>query len=113
MNIKSGNRLRRGEAVAGYAMIVPLFIGLAVFYIFAFGQNIYDSLTNKSSFGVPDFVGIANYIKLFKTPYFYQALQNTLLYVVICVPLVVVFSVLAAVLLNTGVRGTGIYLTIC
>ncbi len=112
MNIKSGNRLRRGEAVAGYAMIAPLFIGLAVFYIFAFGQNIYDSLTNKSSFGVPDFVGIANYIKLFKTPYFYQALQNTLLYVVICVPLVVVFSVLAAVLLNTGVRGTGLYRTL-
>lgn len=112
MNIRPRNQLRRGEALAGYGMIAPLFIGLIVFYIFAFGQNIYDSLTNKSSFGVPDFVGFANYLKMFKAPYFYQALQNTLLYVVICVPLVVVFSVLAAVLLNAGVRGTGAYRTL-
>ncbi len=112
MRMRPENRLRRGEALAGYAMIAPLFIGLAVFYIFAFGQNIYDSLTNKSSFGVPDFIGFANYAKLFRTPYFYQSLQNTLMYVLICVPLVVAFSVLAAELLNIGVRGTGIYRTL-
>ena len=112
MRIRHDKRNRRGETLAGYAMIAPLFIGLAVFYIFAFGQNIYDSLTNKCSFGVPDFVGLANYVKLFKAPYFYQSLQNTLMYVLICVPLVVTFSVLAAVLLNTGIRGTGVYRTL-
>jgi len=110
--IKTPNQLKRGEALAGYGMIAPLFIGLAVFYIFAFGQNIYDSLTNKSSFGVPAFVGLANYVKLLNAPYFYQALVNTLMYVAICVPLVVVFSVLTAALLNGGVRGTGLYRTL-
>lgn len=112
MRTRLNSSFKRREAAAGYAMIAPLYAGLLVFYIFAFGQNIYDSFTNKSSFGVPDFVSFANYAKLPRTPYFYQAMHNTLLYVVICVPLVVIFSVMVAVLLNTGVRGTGVYRTL-
>ena len=104
---RSARSLRRGEALSGYAMIAPLMIGLFVFYVFAFGQNIWDSFTNKSSFGIPQFVGLSNYRKLFAAPYFYQSLWNTLAYVAICVPFVVAISVGLATLLNTGVRGTG------
>lgn len=112
MKTMLNSRFKRKEAAAGYAMIAPLYAGLIVFYIFAFGQNIYDSFTNKTSFGTPDFVGLANYAKLLRTPYFYQAIQNTLLYVIICVPLVVALSVVTAVLLNAGVKGTGLYRTL-
>ncbi len=90
-------------------MILPLMAGVAVFFIGAFFQNIYYSFTNKSSFGVPKFIGLQNYIQLFQDADFYRALLNTLLYVVICVPLVVVLSVLLAVLLNTKVKGIGLY----
>lgn len=90
-------------------MILPLMAGVAVFFIGAFFQNIYYSFTNKSSFGVPEFIGLQNYIQLFQDADFYRALLNTLLYVVICVPLVVVLSVLLAVLLNTKVKGIGLY----
>ena len=90
-------------------MILPLMAGVAVFFIGAFFQNIYYSFTNKSSFGIPKFVGFQNYIQLFQDADFYRALVNTLLYVVICVPLVVVLAVLLAVLLNTKVKGIGFY----
>lgn len=90
-------------------MILPLMAGVAVFFIGAFFQNIYYSFTNKSSFGVPEFIGLQNYIQLFQDADFYRALLNTLLYVVICVPVVVVLSVLLAVLLNTKVKGIGLY----
>lgn len=90
-------------------MILPLIAGVAVFFIGAFFQNIYYSFTNKSSFGVPKFIGLQNYIQLFQDADFYRALLNTLLYVVICVPLVVVLSILLAVLLNTKVKGIGLY----
>jgi multiple sugar transport system permease protein len=93
MQSKRPSRLMRAEIRAGYGMIAPLFIGLLVFYIYAFGQSLYDSFTNKSSFGVPKFVGLTNYVNLFKAPYFYQSLLNTLLYVLLCVPLVVAISV--------------------
>ena len=100
---------KRKEIIAGYLMILPLMAGVAVFFIGAFFQNIYYSFTNKSSFGVPKFIGLQNYIQLFQDADFYRALLNTLLYVVICVPLVVVLSVLLAVLLNTKVKGIGLY----
>lgn len=100
---------KRKEIIAGYMMILPLMAGVAVFFIGAFFQNIYYSFTNKSSFGVPKFIGLQNYIQLFQDADFYRALLNTLLYVVICVPLVVVLSVLLAVLLNTKVKGIGLY----
>jgi len=112
MQVKANNRLKRGEAAAGYAMIAPLMLGLLIFYVFAFGQNIYDSFTNKSSFGIPAFIGLENYRKLFSAPYFYQSLINTLAYVMLCVPLVVTISVILATLLNAGIRGTGLYRTL-
>jgi len=111
MHSKRPSRLMRAEMRAGYGMIAPLFAGLLLFYIYAFAQSLYDSFTNKSSFGFPKFVGLANYANLFKAPYFYQALANTLLYVVICVPLVVAISVGLATLLNQQLRGRGLYRT--
>ena len=111
MQRKRTGPLKRAEMRAGYLMIAPLLTGLAVFYVYAFGQSLYDSFTNKSSFGQPAFVGLTNYVNLFKAPYFYQSLANTLLYVLLCVPLVVAFSVLLATLLNQQIRGRGLYRT--
>lgn len=105
-------RLKRKEALAGYCMIAPLMAGVLLFYVWAFFQNFYDSFTNKSSFGTPKFIGFENYTKLFHDPDFYQALINTLLYVAICVPLVVFIALVLAALLNTKIRGRGIYRTV-
>ncbi len=111
MRPKRPGKLMRAQVRAGYLMIAPLFLGLGLFYIYAFGQSLYDSFTNKSSFGVPKFIGLTNYINLFKAPYFYQSLGNTLLYVVLCVPLVVALSVMVATLLNQPLRGRSAYRT--
>ena len=94
--------LRQREIRTGYLMIAPLMAGVIVFFIGAFFQNVYYSFTNKSSFGIPKFVGVENYVKLFQDDAFYQAFINTILYVVICVPLVVILAVLLAVLYSRG-----------
>ena len=112
MQSKRTGKLMRAQIRAGYAMIAPLMAGLVVFYVYAFGQSLYDSFTNKSSFGKPAFVGLTNYINLFKAPYFYQSLLNTLLYVLLCVPLVVALSILLATLLNQQIRGRSLYRTL-
>lgn len=105
-------KLKRLEAVTGYCMIAPLMIGVLIFYVITFIQNFYDSFTNKSSFGKPNFIGLQNYSKLFHDPQFYQALLNTVLYVIICVPIVVVLAVVLAVLLDKKIPGKGIYRTL-
>lgn len=103
------NALKRQEIITGYLMIAPLMAGVLVFFVGAFFQNIYYSFTDKSSFGVPRFVGLGNYVKLFHDASFYQALVNTILYVIICVPMVVVLAVILAVLLNSNVKGIGAF----
>lgn len=103
------NRQRRRELLTGYLMITPLMIGIIVFFIGAFIQNIYYSFTNKSSFGTPKFVGLENYQRLFQDEVFLRAFINTILYVAICVPLVVILSIGIAMLLNCKVKGIGVF----
>ena len=95
--------------MTGYGMIAPLMAGVLIFFIVAFFQNFYYSFTDKSSFGKPRFIGLENYVQLLGDEAFYRALATTLLYVVICVPLVVVLAVALAVLLNEKIRGIGIF----
>ncbi|MGL6200852.1 MAG: carbohydrate ABC transporter permease [Lachnospiraceae bacterium] len=105
-NIK---RQRRRELLTGYLMISPLMIGITVFYIGAFFQNFYYSFTNKSSFGPSTFIGWENYQQLFQDKAFIQAFINTILYVVICVPVIVILAIGIAALLNCRVKGIGIF----
>ncbi|MGE4454759.1 MAG: carbohydrate ABC transporter permease, partial [Sphaerochaeta sp.] len=103
--------LYRQERKAAIFFLFPLLVGLAIFYVFSFIQNIYYSFTNLSSFGVPAFIGLENYQRLFSDPKFYLSLKNTLLYVVLCVPAIVVIATLNAFLLSKLKRGSTFYRT--
>ncbi len=105
-------RQKRKEAIAGYLFIAPLMIGLFVFYIYSFFQNFIYSFTNKKSFGIPKVIGIDNYIKMFNDKKFFDSLWHTFQYVIICVPVIVILSVLLAVLLNSSIKGKSIYRTL-
>lgn len=109
--IKMG-RVARKEAVTAYLFILPLVAGLSLFFIYSFFMNIYISFTDKKSFGDPKLIGLRNYEKMFAADQFWQALGNTLKYVIICVPVVVVLSVIVAALLNSKIKGTGLYRTL-
>ncbi|WP_212971975.1 carbohydrate ABC transporter permease [Bacillus sp. J14TS2] len=49
---------------------------------------------------VTEFGGLANYQRLFKDPVFLQALKNTLLFLIIQVPLMTLLALIAAAILN-------------
>ncbi|MGD1822903.1 MAG: carbohydrate ABC transporter permease [Pleomorphochaeta sp.] len=89
------------EAKSAYLFILPLLLGLSLFYFFAFFQNFAYSFTNLSSFGKPDFIGLENYKKLFSDEKFIISLKNTIIYVLLGVPFVIVFSTLTATFLNS------------
>ena len=103
------NRRKWREARAGYLMILPLMVGIMVFFIGAFFQNVYYSFTNKSSFGKVKFIGLDNYQRLLQDEAFIRAFLNTILYVLICVPIVVILALIIAVLLNSKVKGIGVF----
>ncbi len=108
---KLGKR-RKKEILTGYLFILPLFIGLGVFHFYAFFNNIWISLTDRRALQEGTFIGLKNYLKVLQDENFRQSLGNTIQYVLICVPCILVLSTVLAVLLNSRIKGKGIFRTL-
>jgi putative chitobiose transport system permease protein len=54
-------------------------------------------------------VGLANYARLWTDPFFWNALQNTLLYVAVVVPVLVVAPIFLALLVNRALPGLAFF----
>lgn len=85
--------------------IAPAMIVLAVFTLFPIILAFVVSFTDLNLRGLGDwsrieFVGFYNYLRLLRDPGFYNALVNTVFYVVVGVPLVVGFALGFALLVN-------------
>lgn len=95
-----------------YLMIAPTILGLIILNIWPLIQTFYLSFTKTSGFGKNQWVGIDNYIRMFSDSAVIHAVINTLEYTVISVPAGVIVSLFIAVLLNSKIKGKGIYRTI-
>lgn len=72
--------------------------------------SLYASFTNYNMTSRMDFIGLANYIKMFtKDPVFWKSLGNTLYYVALAVPCSCVCAIFLATLLNQRVKGTPLF----
>ena len=109
---ESLGRLKRKEAITAYIFIAPMFLGLLVFSIGPFFQNILYSFRKMGTFGNGTFVGLRNYQKLLQDDTFWLALRNTFFYAIVGVPLVVFFSIFFANLVNKNIRGRTLYRTL-
>lgn len=97
MGNKSGSNsmsraLVRRETIAGYAFMVPSLIFFLGFVIYPMVQcvvtSFFDSTMNREDI----FIGLGNYAELFKDTIFLGALRNTLIIVVVSVPVTCIFS---------------------
>lgn len=111
-NTKFEKKFNFNDVKWGIIMILPVFIGLLIFYIIPFFQNIFYSFTDLNSFGKWKFVGISNYQKILADEKFISAVKNTLIYTVFTVPLILIISMFIASLLNSKIKGIGIYRTL-
>jgi multiple sugar transport system permease protein len=97
----------------GWILIMPLTLGLTLWVIFPMGLSFVTSLTSWDMISPPEFVGFNNYINLFtNNDLFYQCIKVTLYYTVLSVPLQLVVAFGASLLLNSDIRGRGIFRTI-
>lgn len=108
---KKGSR-QRNDWFAAYVFIAPTVIGLGVFYVWPFFQNVWFSFNDVNKFNMATFVGLENYKNLFKDPALWGAMANTLKYIIIVVPILIFLSVVVAALLNTKIKGRSIYRTL-
>lgn len=98
------------EAIAGYLFISPWIIGFLVFTAGAMVYSLYISFSNYNlATNTARPVGVQNYASLFEDPRVGVSLANTLYYVVMAVPLEIIFALFLAMLLNRVNRGAGIW----
>lgn len=75
--------------------IIPIFIALAISFTDL-------SLAGLADFSRINFVGLDNYLNIFSDKTFGQAMFNTGYYVIVGVPLVIIFSLALAIMINFG-----------
>jgi len=75
-------------------------------------QAIGMSFTDYNMISDPQFVGVSNYKELFQDELFWKTLKNTLLYLIIAVPSLVIIPIFLAVLVNQQLRGIAFFRSI-
>ena len=99
-------RARRSEAVAGYAMIAVPMILFLVLQIGSVFYALFISLWKWNVRSGPvDFKGLKNYEALLTDPIFLRAIQNSIYYAIVWVPLTMAIGLFLAVIVNQKIRG--------
>jgi len=99
--------LRTQRQLVPYLFLLPALIFFLVFQLYPLFQGIQMSFFHWSIMPTKPstFIGLDNYIRAFNDPIFITAIQNTLSYTLVTVPLQMIFAMAAAVLLNNIGRG--------
>lgn len=96
----------RSEALAGYTFIVVPMILFLVLNIGSIFYAVYISLWRWNiRTGPVSFIGLRNYENALADPTFIRAVQNSLYYAVIWVPLTMAVGLFLAVIVNQKIRG--------
>ncbi len=92
---------------AAWLFLAPALLVIGVFFLLPALASLLLSLTDFDLYALADpgnlrWVGLGNYLDLLQRPLFWQALGNTLYFVVVGVPLSIAVSLTAALLLNSS-----------
>ena len=94
--------MKKAGAWKGFFFILPSLCGLILFYLLPYLDVI------KRSFSSPvtgAFTGLDNYWLFFGNKAFQLAVKNTVRFIITCVPILVISSLLVAVILQKNVKG--------
>lgn len=109
---KNTNSLQKKDWLSGYLFILPNFVGFFVFLAVPVIIGFIISFSDYNGFRQFNFIGLQNYIKLFKDSFFITAFKNTIYYAVLSVPLTIMASLLLALALNRPLKGDTFFRTV-
>ena len=101
---------RDGPVAAGF--LAPSLLGLLAFTAFPIVASLLLGFFDWPVIGDPEFTSLENYQTLLTSPQFGTAVLNTLLFVVLYVPLNIVISLGLAVWISPKIKGRGFYRTV-
>ena len=97
------------ENVSGYLFILPVILGLLVFTLTPFLLSFYYSFTDFDNLNPPNWVGLANFARMFGDENFWNSVKVTSIYAVVTVVLSLSLSFLLALVLNLRYRGMKVF----
>ena len=97
---KKTHRLVVQENIAGYLFMLPFLLFFVGFVVYPMFMCIYTSFFDATMNRDDIFIGFQNYVDLFNDPVFWTALKNTLIIVVVSVPVTCAFSLWIATLIS-------------
>ncbi len=106
------SKKERADAIAFFAFASPWIIGFVFLTVLPMLISLVISFTKWDILSPPKWTGIGNYIEMFNDPLFWKSLKVTFSYAIFTVPLNVIVSIFAALLLNNKIRGMNAYRTV-
>ncbi len=101
---------RADQQSEGYLFLLPSLIGFILFVIFPIITSLALSFYKWDLLTPAEFIGPANYIELGTTdPLMGRVLSNTFFYMLTIAPIQLILGFVLALLLNSGLRGLGVY----
>ena len=97
--------MKLNRTLTPYVFLFPALLILAVSSFWPVLQAIYLSFTDYDIIGAPNFIGLKNYEQLWRDQLFWKVLVNTLIYMVVVVPSLVILPLFLAILVNQKLRG--------
>lgn len=86
------------ENIYGYAFLLPSLLGVLIFVLIPFidvcRRSFYNAMGNS-------FVGFDNYLNVFNNEAFIMAVKNTLRFLAVCLPVLLISSLAAALIINS------------
>ena len=100
------------ERMGYYLFLIPAFVVFGVFIFWPTIYSFYLALCNYSlsSIKAAKFIGLKNFVNLFKNNIFWQSMRNTAVYTVFTVPLTMIAGLFLALLIhNKMVKNKTVY----
>jgi len=96
---------KQQENVYGYVFLLPWFVGMLGITIGPILASLALAFTDYSVLSAPNFIGLNNFVTMFTgDPRYLDSIKTTLTYVVISVPLVLIWGLVLAIVLNQGMK---------
>jgi len=116
--VPAAARRERSEARAAWGFLAPALAAIGLFFAIPLAGALLLSLTDFDIYAVADlgnarFVGLRNYLRLVADPLFWTVLRNTLVFVVLGVPLTLIAALGGALMVHSSLaRLPGLYRTV-
>ncbi|WP_108249228.1 carbohydrate ABC transporter permease [Planctomonas deserti] len=107
-----GAKLRRREAITGYALLAPSLFGVVAFLVLPIFVVLWLAFQDWDLLGPLQFVGLDNFASVLTDAQFGRSLLVTLLFVLLVIPVQTGLGLFAASLLTRGLPGSTVLRTI-